>query len=267
MSDTLEQQSEDVTPATTPDSSATPTPPSKSSGDLDDLLSEFDAAVPPSPKDDSGAGAAEVDPELQNEAAAALREMEPRAQNDDVLAALQNENLAWRQEARRAADVADFTELASSIQKQLPEHVPDDYAATQLLALSAINPNLKAAFDLRNADRRAADLQLRKVEAALASDPNAPKEKVAALWQYGNRLGLALNAKEIIKRATNEVVRRAKAFKPIDPDATADREMVAAAVRDAHHKIEPTAPPDLSELSNRELRDHVRREYGFDVGV
>jgi hypothetical protein len=226
---------------------------------IDSAIAEYDAAVKPaSPVNDA-------EPDLQQEAIAALRAMDA-PQTEPALDALRGENAALRAHITREADQAEFKQLADSVQRQLPEHLPGDYAQTQLLAMAATNPDLTAAFDLRHVDRRAVDAELRKVESALAQvqrDPAADQAKVAALVQYGYRLGLALNAQEIIRRATAGIVKRGKAHNPIDAEATVDRELVAQTVRGAGGKIEPEPPPNFGNMSDKQFERYTREHYGY----
>jgi hypothetical protein len=265
MSDTLEQQRDDAAPSPAPEPSSAPTDGSQSnapapSDALDDLLQQYDAAVK-----QADAGPSAGDGELQQDAIASLlRDMDVSAvpsHADARIAELQNRNAALEAHIHREQETAAFKSFAADLQNQLPETVPPDFAETALKAAAMGNSDLVVAFDLRNVDRRDADAELRKVEAALnqlARNPNADQNALAALRQYGYRLGLALNSAEILRRAKADIVARAKSFKPIDPDATADRAMVAAAVRDANHKIEPSPPPDLANMSAQDFRDYQK---------
>ena len=51
----------------------------------------------------------------------------------------------------------------------------------------------------------------------------------------------------------------------IDPDATADREAVAQAVRGNSTKVAAEPPPDLSKMSNAELRKYTQDNWGFSI--
>jgi hypothetical protein len=86
----------------------------------------------------------------------------------EQFSALQSENQQLRAHIQRATDQAALDKLTSELQARLPQHLPPDFARTQLIAMAAQTPNLVAAFDLRGADRRAADAELRKVEAEFA---------------------------------------------------------------------------------------------------
>lgn len=53
-----------------------------------------------------------------------------------------------------------------------------------------------------------------------------------------------------------------------DPNATEDRAVVAAAVRNASSNRAPEEkPPDFAGLTDGEFRQQVKKEYGFDPGV
>jgi len=52
-----------------------------------------------------------------------------------------------------------------------------------------------------------------------------------------------------------------------DPDATAERDAVAAAVRSASTKAPPEKPLSLSGLSNAEYNQKVKEQFGFNPGV
>jgi hypothetical protein len=135
-----------------------------------------------------------------------------------------------------------------------------------LLAAAAQNPNLVAAFDLRHVDRRAAEVEMRKVEAELqrlSRDPAANQQQVANLQQYSYRLGLALNSREILRRAVREVERRGQAHKPIDETATAEHDAVVAAVKGASGKAQPEPPPNFGQMSDKEFNRWTRTNLGF----
>jgi hypothetical protein len=242
----------------TPEPSSAPAP----NNDIDDALAEYEAANPPP---------VEVDGEMQDEASAALRDMDASAVSghaDARIAELQNRNAALEAHIHREQESAAFRGFASDLQKQLPEHLPADYAETSLMALGAQNPELAFAWDNRNADRRAADLELTRVERALTQlqqSPNARPQQIAALTEYGYKLGLILNAPKILQHASAEIVRRGKAHVNYDPDLSADRMAVAAAVRGASGPVDFKEPsPDYSQMDSVEGRRKVKEQFGFD---
>src|SRR5262249_16618952 len=106
--------------------------------------------------------------------------------------------------------VRDFQGFSQKLQEQLGPNLPDDYARTSLLAISAENPDLQAAWKYRSLTPEqvaAADREFRELEAlhfrAMNSpdgDPRKP-QAIAMLEQRGRELGLAMNARTIIMNA------------------------------------------------------------------
>jgi hypothetical protein len=161
------------------------------------------------------------------------------------------------------------------LQGQLGPHVPDDFAKTQLLAMSVGRPELELAWRYRNLsddDRRAADLEFRQLEALYYRTRQAPDDPrkaqaLAAMERRGQELGLAMNARTIIANARRDVLRAAsRARPPIDEEATAMRDEVIAAVRGASTPVIPEAPVKWGSLTGKEFREKVLRDHGFDPG-
>jgi hypothetical protein len=206
----------------------------------------------------------EIDRMLQELSAPSAVEQQQAAQ----LTALQSENARLNGYLRYQADLADFEKLAGEVQSKLPAWVPDDYSEIVLKSIAAERPEIALAFDLRHVDPRAANVELLKVESALIQlrrDPYADPNMVAALEQYGYRLNLARNSAAILRAVRQEVIRRAERLRPpIDEAASADRESVIAAMRSAGGKVQPDPPPNLSNMTNTELRRWTRDNYGYD---
>jgi hypothetical protein len=190
-----------------------------------------------------------------------------QAQAQDQFSALQNENAQLRAHMQRAADQADLDRLSAEVQKRLPDNFPGDYATTALKSMAMDHPELVLAFDARHANRAAIDRELRQVEQTLSQlqrNPNgADPQQIAELTQYGRRLGCMLNSREILKRATRAVIKSAESHRPIDPDATAEHDAVAAAVRGSSGKASPEPPPNFGNMSDAELRRYTKQNYGF----
>jgi hypothetical protein len=91
----------------------------------------------------------------------------------------------------------------------------------------------------------------------------ADQRRIAALHQYVQQLGLALNSREIIKRATREIIKRGEAHKPIDETATAEHDAVCSAVRGASGKASPEPPPNFGNMSDKELSKYTKEHFGF----
>jgi hypothetical protein len=265
MSETVEQRDEAIPAEPSPFDPApieTPTP----ADNLDALLNEYASAV----KGDADKPLIDAEPPPAADAqddpvAAILRDMDT---NGKRVAELESELTGVRAEMHRKAEIEAFDKFSSKLQAECGPNVPEDYARTQLLAMAAQDQNLQAAWHYRNltdADRRAADLALKQLEdlyQRAQQAPNDPRKAaaLAALERRGWELGFALNARAILNKAWRDVAHRARAVKPpIDADATADRNAVAAAVRDAHGKVEPSRPPDLSNASNKELNDYTKQ--------
>jgi DNA-directed RNA polymerase len=75
---------------------------------------------------------------------------------------------------------------------------------------------------------------------------------------------LAVNSPSILRRLKNTILTEAKNSKPpIDIEATADRDAVAQAVREANHGDIPDPPIKLGQLSDAEFREYTRKNFGF----
>jgi hypothetical protein len=178
------------------------------------------------------------------------------------LNALQSENAQLRSRIQGDIDRQAFEKFSGEIQNRLPQHLPGDYAAVQLKAMAMERPELVLAFDGRHLDRRAVDAELRQVETALNHQVTDPARR-AELMSYGHRLGCFLNSKEILRRATHEIVKRGREFHPIDETATADHDAVAAAVRGSSAKASPEPPPNFGNMSDKQLREYTKTNFGF----
>jgi hypothetical protein len=245
--DDLEGSLQEYQTATAPQPAAQPEP-AANYDELDKLLDELSKPTAPEPLFNLG------------------DDVRQQVQAQDQFSALQNENAQLRAHVQRAVDQADFDRLTGQLQSKLGPNLPDDFVRTQLLALATQNPNLVAAFDLRNSDRRAVDTELRRVEGVLQQlgrNPAADQQQVANLQQYSYRLGLALNSREILRRAIREVERRGQAHKPIDETVSALHDAVAAAVRGASGKASPEPPPNFGAMSDAQLRKYTKENFGF----
>lgn len=69
-----------------------------------------------------------------------------------------------------------------------------------------------------------------------------------------------------VEKVLAEELRKEFSSLQVDPQATADREAVAAAVRGASTKAPAAPPPKLGTMSDAKLRQHISEEYGFDPG-
>jgi hypothetical protein len=236
---------------------------------LQKSLAEFDAAFPPQPPSQPPPPPPVQSPPSGDAIDQMLAELNTAsAAEQQQLSALQAENSQLRGRIQYETDLADFNRFAGDLQAQLPDYLPDDYAAIHLKAAAATNPTLALAFDYRNADRNAVGVELRRVEIALSQaqrNPYADPKVVASLNAYGQRLTVAYNSAAILRQAERAVIKRAQAVpRPIDSDATADKLAVVAAIRGASAKAAVEPPPQLGTMSNNELRKWTRDNFGFD---
>jgi hypothetical protein len=170
---------------------------------------------------------------------------------------------------------ADFESFATKLQKSLGPNVDDQLARTNLLAALAERPELATVWQHRHvtdADLRAAEQEFRQLEslwqrAQAAPDDPRKQQAIAALEQRGYQLGLMLNSRKILNDVWRSVEKRAKSVTtPIDEIATADRDAVAFAVREAHSGDIPEPPVKWENLSAAEGRKKSKELFGFDVG-
>lgn len=274
-------------PVAAPVAAPASTPAAPPEDETDRALREFEAAISKpdqQPADQPGAQPATGAAAPQDELDKLLDELSRPGQFDNSLftprtsdpqqaaeqqqlATLQNENAQLRGAIQAAADRQDFDKLTSELQGRLPPHLPDDYARTQLIAMSAEKPELVAAFDYRNVNRQAVNQELTRVEQVLAQlqrNPNgADPQQIAQLTQYGFKLGVMLNSREILRRAVREVERRGRSFHQIDEIASADHAAVVFAMRGTSGKIQPEPPPNFGQMSDKEFNRWTRNNLGF----
>jgi hypothetical protein len=243
----IEEQPHDVAATAAPGLPDGSSPPVD---DLDSLLQEFDAktavADPPPESDANNVG---QDGQAPNEIEQLLQEFQQPTQNLsahdwEAYNKLTGEVSSLRAAEHRRAELEAFTKYADELQTQMPSWAPPDCARLRLESL-AHDPTIAAAWDLRGADPKAANLELQKVQVALfqlQQNPAADPKQVQALQQYGQRLQVAVNSPAILRKARLDIINEARKLpKPIDEDATQVHLDVAAAVRGA------SGPLDLKD--------------------
>jgi hypothetical protein len=167
-----------------------------------------------------------------------------------------------------------FDGFSKKLQAECGPNVDEHFARTNLLAMAAENPALEQAWRFRSVtaeQRRAADLEFQQLEVLYWKTQQAPDdprkaEALAQLERRGHELGLMMNAQKILNNAWRDVVSRAEKVKPaIDEDATADRNMVAAAIRDsgANRPMPPSPAPNFGSMTDNELREYTRKNFGY----
>jgi DNA repair exonuclease SbcCD ATPase subunit len=219
--------------------------PLQATGDeIDQLLGELSQSASSSPQS--------VDPQQQQAVQQAAQER---------LASLQSENAQLRAHMQRAADQRDLDQLSGLLQARLPSHLPPDYAAAALKSMALDRPELVLAFDYRGADPRAVAQELRQIQMQL-SHTSLPAAR-SQLEQYAQHLNIAINSKSILRRAMIEIREHAESYRPIDSDASADHDAVAAAVRGASGKASPDPPPNFGNMTDAQLRKYTKENFGF----
>jgi hypothetical protein len=240
-------------------SSADPQP--QAEDELSRLLAEFDEGVktapaPQQPEQPSTIG--EIDRlinELHQPQQPAAGEVESRARE------------LYERERYRSQLTDEFNKHCDRGQQKIPDNLPSDYYRSELLAMSTADPRLEVAFEAQFHDPVAIRVALdqAKVELVRARiNPQATPESIKGLEQQVWQLGVAANARVILLQAQSAIVKKANQRANIDPDLTADRAMVAAAVRGAGAKIDVAEPaPAFGYMSDAELKDYTRRNFGF----
>jgi hypothetical protein len=255
-------------------------PPAGGDDDLPALLDQFDretakpAAEPePAPEqpvepDQLDQWIADYDRQQAEAERQRLREAaDPmlRVENEQARAAVENARQAYEYEAWRIGEQKAFIEECGRIQEKLPDWVPDGFVQDTLRVMALDDPSLEVAFQARNVNPVAAHVEYDKAIARLAQlklNPIANPQEIAAMEQQAYHWRIAIHAKQILASAEESVIKKARARPPIDPVATADRAMVAQAVRGASdpHPVEPQI--DWGRLSPQEF-DAEKRKLGF----
>jgi hypothetical protein len=239
---------------------------------LDELLAQYDQGTQQTspPTEATETPAAPVQESELDQLLAGLNADTQRADN------LQAEVNALKHAEMMRAEQAAFGKYADELQSRLPDHCPPDYARNALLSAAAVNRSLAVAWDNRNlsaAERANAAAELRATEQLyhqVMRQPDGDPRKQQALNQIaqrGQRLEMIVHGPALLRRTLLDVEKRARDFQPIDQDATADRAMVAHAVRDSGRRLAPEPPPQWGQMDNHEYRREVRQRYGYDPGT
>jgi hypothetical protein len=131
--------------------------------------------------------------------------------------------------------------------------------------MNATDPRLEIAFEASLHDPAAVRNELARVTAGLARarlDPNATPQVIQALEQEVARWQVAADARKILLQAHAAIVK--KANRPqVDPDMTADRALVTAAMKGANvGPVTADPPPQLGLMSDAEFRQ-FKAQFGF----
>ena len=164
--------------------------------------------------------------QFDREATTTTAEQPPAQQHQTDTAALKDQIKAELAAEARAAD--DFSGLIKRVRGDVSEKVFNDKELGKWLdGLAEDDPALRNAWINRSKNPAV----WKRIEAEISN-------KLSQKWD--NR---------------------------IDPNATEDREIVAHSMRGASSTKVPDGPsPRYGAMSDRELREHVRKEYGYDPG-
>jgi hypothetical protein len=250
-------------------------PASTDSDPLDGLLSEYEAATKQA--DNAGdAGEVEGDSGLSTDADVVAfldkmeRDSDARFSAADFIDPRDQQINAMRAAEHQRMETEDFVKFGQEIMSKLPSGMPDPegFVQDKLLALAATEPVVKLAFDLRKVPVDKARAEMAKLEYAwnmLQRTPNYPDAQAIAqqIQQRYQTAAVAANSKQIMFRVQQQIIKQAREQEKhrIDPEATEDRNAVAAAVRGASTQLPPEPPPDFARMSDRELAQWKRQNF------
>jgi hypothetical protein len=260
MSDvTVIQDEPEAAPAQLPADAPAP------SDDLDSLLAEFDqrtAQLPAEPAVDDlnwDVSAEHVPP------ASDVDKFFADLDTGAKISGLEGQLNELRTAEYRRQELAAFNEFVDDLDRQVSQvapHLPEGWSKLKVESLAHWDPDARLAFETRNIDPKAANLDLQHVRFALkqATDP----KQIAELTKLAHQLDVASRSASILRQVKNQIISEAKKLQPpIDPEATADRDAVAAAVREAMSGDIPEKPVNLGTMSDREFGEYTRKNFGF----
>jgi hypothetical protein len=230
---------------------------------LQALLDEFDRANPQQPEPDAPEQNGQTNSADELDAFIASLDTSADKQRADEL---QSRVDSLQLEAHRAQELEAFKSFVDDLQSHMPPWAPPDYAEAKLKAL-AFDPTISLAWELRSTDRQAAKQELLRVQwelMQLQQNPTADQGRVRELQQYGAKLDVAIHANAILRQARLGIINEAnKLPPPIDVEQSQIRADVAFAMKGASAPITPEPPPDLSKMSDAELRRYTLENFGF----
>jgi hypothetical protein len=224
-------------PAAEPKAPALQTPeqasePPEHAPSIDDLLAEYDEAVP-SAKAAEPAGDAEpaATADSTGDPAQPAPGVDPRVDPrvDGLIDVVRGQELE-RLQAQEDADARSVLNDAKQAVAEFAGKLPEDFAERWLTSEYQLNPRLNAAWNQRHDS-----------QAAMA------------------------RAERAVERALNDLYKAAESVP--NAEATADQEAVAAAMRGASGAQPSGAAPDYGRMSDGEFRKSVEDEHGYTRGV
>lgn len=223
-------------PADLGSAGSAPTTPSHRADDLGDLLNEFEKSAGGVGKDTPAAPEQRPAIDWANARGFSDSEILALAMQSDsqrlVLDSLLEQQIAQarrnEQQARQQTETAHFAEIvdeAAAFIEDLPLADPKDFAKRWFLAEVQLDPVLREAWEQH------------------LDSPEAHKRAIA-----------------LVNRKIKQL--RASAKSMPDPEATADRAMVTAAVRGASGKEPPSRPPNYAGMTTQEFAEAKDRAMG-----
>lgn len=246
--------------------------------DLDALLAQFDQGTK-QPEPEAGPigsqepNAAPDTPVQESELDQLLAGLNADGERADKLSAELND-LKWQEHQRQ--DREAFAQFTDDLQGRLPDWCDPDHARNALLAMAAQNPALVASWEVRNvppSERAKAPAQLQQLQHLynqVMQNPSDDPRRQSTLDFIRRRaayLEAVWNGPATLRHAVREIERKAHERVIIDKEATADRAMVAQAVRDSGRRLAPEPPIAWGQLDNHEYRREVKSRYGYDPGT
>jgi hypothetical protein len=242
---------------------------------LDDLLAEYDAktrqAEPAAsdnqlPQDGTSQDASGELDEL-------LAQLSGPSPDQQRIEQLTGEIGSLRAQELERQSRADFDGFSKKLQSELGPNVDENFARTNLLAAYADRPELAVVWANRHVtdeQLRAADREFQELEAlyhqaqCISNDDPRKAQAISWLERRGYQLGLLMNSRKILNDLWRDVQKRAaKVAPPIDELATADRDAVVFAVREASSGDLPAPRINFATMSDREFAEFTRKNYGF----
>jgi hypothetical protein len=212
--------------------------------DVDALVAEFEASTarPASSTIDDPAeppvSAETVDTLLQQDASTTVRlteQLDLSRQGGEAAqqraAQLEQAVLELQHREWVRQDLADFDKLVNEANESLSEfsNLPPEFARRWILAEAVTDKKLREFWDNRN-------------------NSNLSPQSKRAIGGY-------------IRTTLNKLYRAAETIP--DPEATADRELIAQSIRGASGKFTAEPPPDFANMSDREFNQYTRKNFGF----
>jgi len=240
--------------------------------ETDALIDEFNQKTATPEPEPEQLPASETDAAPESELDRLLADLSAPSADQQRADGLQSQLNELQIQVHREREIAAYHAMADDLEKTVQEiapHVPDGW--TKLMMDSfAHNEEITLAFDYRGIDPKAAALDLANVQVQLRrlqADPNADRAQIQQLAQLAYRLDIAARSPAILRQCRNEILSEARKMKPpIDVEASLDRAAISQAIRDGSAPIIPEAPIRWGNLSAREGRERVKRDFGFDPG-